>query len=107
ALHAVKPTLNAAPEGPWTDEQLREQMDFLTMTVENLVRDDPSHPFHLGTTVVNVTTSAAALSPVSDSIGETEIRNRDALTVRDAIEYLPGVSVDHKAPRHQSGISIH
>src|SRR5262249_28704403 len=47
-----------------------------------------------------------ALSPVSDSIDQTEVRNRDALTVKDAIEYLPGVSVDHKAPRNQTGISI-
>src|SRR5215813_13107622 len=106
-LHSGKSLdLPSAPEGAWTGEQLNEQMDLLTMTVQNLVRDDPSHPFYLGTTAVNVTTSAAALSPVFDSIDQTEIRKRDALTVRDAIEYLPGVSVDHKAPRNQSGISI-
>src|SRR5262249_2412385 len=106
ALHSSKTILSPAPESPWTEEQLREQMDLLAMAVQNLVSDDPSRPFYLGTTVVNVTTSAAALSPVSDSIDQTEIRKRDALTVRDAIEYLPGVSVDHKAPRNQSGISI-
>jgi iron complex outermembrane receptor protein len=37
---------------------------------------------------------------------QTEIRNRSAITIKDAIDYLPGVSVDHKAPRNQSGISI-
>jgi iron complex outermembrane receptor protein len=106
ALHSGKAILTPAPEGNWTEEEMREELDLLRMAVENLVRDDPSHPFYLGTTVVNVSTSAASLSPVSDSIDQTEIRNRDALTVRDAIEYLPGVSVDHKAPRNQSGISI-
>src|SRR5215471_17094075 len=106
-LHSGKSLdLPSAPEGPWTGEQLNEQIGLLRMKVENIVRDDPSHPFYLGTTVVNVTASAAALSPVSDSIDQTEVRNRDALTVKDAIEYLPGVSVDHKAPRNQSGISI-
>jgi len=107
ALHSGKPIdLRPAPEASWTGEQLREQIDDLTLIVENLIRDDPSHPFYLGTTVVNVTASAAALSPVSDSIDQTEVRNRAAHTVKDAIEYLPGVSVDHKAPRNQSGISI-
>src|SRR5215813_10779390 len=106
-LHSGKSLdLPSAPEGAWTGEQLNEQIGLLRMKVENIVRDDPSHPFYLGTTVVNVTASAAALSPVSDSIDQTEVRNRDALTVKDAIEYLPGVSVDHKAPRNQSGISI-
>lgn len=107
ALHTGKPIeLPPAPETPWTSEQLSQQIDSLKTVVETLVRDDPSHPFYLGTTVVNVTTSASALSPVSDSISRMEVQNRDALTVKDAIEYLPGVSVDHKAPRNQSGISI-
>jgi iron complex outermembrane recepter protein len=56
--------------------------------------------------VVNVTTPAIPLSPISDSMNRTEIQNRDALTVKEAIDYLPGVSIDHKAPRNQSGISI-
>jgi iron complex outermembrane receptor protein len=98
--------LGPAPEQPWTEEQLRGQIDLLKKAVESIVRNDPSHPFDLGTTVVNVTTSASALSPLSDSLDQIEVRNRDALTVKDAIEYLPGVSVDHKAPRNQSGISI-
>ena len=107
AIRSGKPSdLSSAPEGSWTEEQLNEQIGFLKTTVENLIRDDPSHPFYLGTTVVNVTASAAALSPVSDSIDQTDLRNRDALTVKDAIDYLPGVSVDRKAPRNQSGISI-
>jgi hypothetical protein len=43
---------------------------------------------------------------VSDTIGHAEIQNHDALTVNQAIEYLPGVTVDHKASRNQTGISI-
>ncbi len=37
---------------------------------------------------------------------QADIENLDALRVKDAIEYLPGVSIDDKAPRSQSGISI-
>src|SRR5215471_1415947 len=106
-LHSRKSLdLPSAPEGAWTGEQLNEQIGLLRVTVENIVRDDPSHPFYLGTTVVNVTAAAASLSPVSNSIDQTEIRNRGAITVKDAVDLLPGVSVDHKAPRNQSGISI-
>ena len=95
-----------APEQPWNEEQLRSETGNLRQALESIIRNDPSHPFYLGATTVNVTTSISALSPVSDSLAQTEIQNRDALTVKDVIDYLPGVSVDHKAPRNQSGISI-
>jgi iron complex outermembrane recepter protein len=107
ALHSGSQVdLAPAPEQTWNSEQLRGQIDLLSQVVDRMIRNDPSHPFYLGTTVVNVTASAAALSPVSDSMDRTEVQNRNALTVKDAIDYLPGVSVDHKAPRNQSGISI-
>jgi iron complex outermembrane receptor protein len=98
--------LPTAPGGAWTDDQLREQIGLLKKAIERLRQSDPSQPFYLGITTVTVTAPGMALSPVSDHLDRTEIRNHQALTVNQAIEYLPGVSVDHKAPRNQTGISI-
>ena len=94
------------PDGAWTEDQLREQIALLRTAIERLLASDPNQPFYLGITAVNVTAPGAVLSPVSDHLDQVEIRNHDALTVNQAIEYLPGVSVDHKAPRNQTGISI-
>jgi iron complex outermembrane receptor protein len=98
--------LPASPPEPWTDEQLRTQVSVLKQAVIILLKSDPDHAFDLGVTVVNVTDSAAALSPVFDTMSQVEIQDHDALTVSQTIEYLPGVSIDHKSPRNQSGISI-
>jgi iron complex outermembrane receptor protein len=98
--------LPPAPEQPWNENQLRDQIDVLRKTIEHLLLNDPSQPFYLGVTTVHVSAPGAALSPVSDTMNHVEIQNHDALTVNQAIEYLPGVSVDHKAPRNQTGISI-
>jgi iron complex outermembrane receptor protein len=107
ALHpGLRVDVPPAPQQPWTEEQTRAEIAVLKRAVETLLKSDPNHPFNLGVTVVHVTDSAAALSPVFDVLDRTEIQNHDALTVNQAIEYLPGVSVDHKSPRNQTGISI-
>jgi iron complex outermembrane receptor protein len=95
-----------APAPPWTEVETKTQIEELKRAIVTLLQSDPSHPFQLGLTVVNVTDSAIALSPVFDSMDQTEIRNHDARTASEAIEYLPGVSIDHKSPRNQTGISI-
>jgi len=85
--------------------------DFLAASFAKRVKppeSDPSQPFDLGVISVNVTAPAptTSLSPVWDTLDRVEIQNHQALTVDRAIEYLPGVSVDHKSPRNQTGISI-
>src|SRR5262249_13679346 len=67
---------------------------------------DPNQPFDLGVVSVNVTAPSSPLSPVWDTLDRLEIQDHQVLTVDRAIEYLPGVSVDHKAPRNQPGISV-
>jgi iron complex outermembrane recepter protein len=64
----------------------------------------PSPVFDLG--VVNVTVPGTNLGPIVDTVERVAIEDHDTLTVDRAIEFLPGVSVDHKAPRNQAGISI-
>src|SRR5262245_62487913 len=102
----VPVTVPTAPALPWADDQLQEQLTVVRQTIEQIAQTDPTQPFYLGVTTVNVIAPVATLSPVSDSLDRVEIQNHQALTVNQAIEYLPGVSVDHKAPRSQTGISI-
>jgi iron complex outermembrane receptor protein len=106
-LRVIRNVAVPPADGPLeSEDQLQAEVAAIRRVLEDLVRKDPVQPFYLGTTVVQVTTSGPALSPVFHSMDQAEIRNRAALTVKDAIEYLPGVSVDHKAPRNQAGISI-
>ena len=96
------------PARPSTPDFTRINVaDFLAPEFADAIADyDPSQPFDLGTIVVNAAAPGLALSPLSDTIDQIDIRNRQALTVNQAIEYLPGVAIDHKAPRNQTGISI-
>lgn len=103
---SVPVTVPAAPALPWAEDQLQEQLTVVGRTIEQIAQHDPTQPFYLGIATVNVSAPQATLSPVSDSLDRLEIQNHQALTVNQAIEYLPGVSVDHKAPRNQTGISI-
>jgi iron complex outermembrane receptor protein len=83
--------------------------DFIDATFAEQVSvplmDDKTGRFDLGVIEVAAPT-AAALAPMTHSISGAAIRDHQALTVKDAIEYLPGVSLDHKSPRNQTGIAI-
>jgi iron complex outermembrane recepter protein len=81
-------------------------MRAMTLVVMALLQRERDQPFDLGVMSVTVTAPEVALSPVTDHLDQAEIRHRRALTVSEAIAYLPGVSVDHKAPRNQTGVSI-
>ncbi len=98
--------LPPSPPLPWTGNQVEAEVTALRQVIEQIARHDPNRPFYLGVTTVDVTAPVATLSPVTGSLDRVEIQNHQALTVNQAIEYLPGVSVDHKAPRNQTGISI-
>ena len=69
-------------------------------------KNDEVERFDLGVVEVADQAPSAGLAPVTHTIDGPTIRNHQALTVRDAIEYLPGVAIDHKAPRNQTGIAI-
>jgi iron complex outermembrane receptor protein len=90
-----KINLAPAPPSPWTAVQTSALAEELRATVETILKEDPDHPFHLGATQINVAESISMLSPISDSISQTEINNRDAINVAKAIDYLPGVDIQH------------
>ena len=72
-------------------EALKKQLDMLATAVDQVIKQSPGSPFHLGT--VNVVVSAEASTPalVSDSIDHTEIDEHDFFNIAKAFDYLPGV----------------
>lgn len=96
----------AGPQ-PWGIEETRNQVAALFEIVERIVKEDPDHPFHLGATEITVSASISPLSPVTDSIDQTEINSRNAVSVAKALDYLPGVAIDHiAANRNEAGIRV-
>ena len=87
-------------------DQLKPQLDRLTAAVDRVIAETPGSPFHLGN--VNVVVSAPDSTPalVSDSIDQTTIEQHDFLNIAKALDYLPGVSIEHIATRNEAGIMV-
>jgi iron complex outermembrane receptor protein len=98
--------LAAAPPQPWDSKHILDQVSQLREAVTAIIREDPSRPFELGVTQFSVTAETSPLSPVTDSIDHNEITDLNLTNVAQSIQYLPGVSVDHKSARNQVGIMI-
>ena len=96
-----------APPRPWNSEQTASQVSLLLETVTAILKGDPGRPFELGATTISVTAESSPLSPLADSFVRAEIVNRQALTVAAAIDYLPGVAIDHiSSGRNEAGIRV-
>ena len=91
----TKIELQAAPPEPWNADQLHGQVTALISAVDGILKEDPGRPFDMGVTMVSVTAEASPLSPVTDTFDRTEIINRQALTSAAALDYLPGLAIDH------------
>jgi len=88
-------------------EQLRDQVSVLSQAVEAISKEDPSRPFDIGVTQVSVTAESSPLSPVADSVVRTEVVNRQALNAASALDYLPGVAIDHASSgRNEAAIRL-
>jgi iron complex outermembrane recepter protein len=98
--------LKSAPPQPWGVEEIRNQVSELHKALEAILKEDTSRPFELGVTSVSVTSEASPLSPVTDSIQHDEIQNFQATTVAAAIDYLPGLTLDHTAARNEIKVRL-
>ena len=92
-----KISLAPAPTRPWDQAQTTSQIHLLHDAVESIMQEDPSHPFHLGVTEVEVSAALSPLSPVAESIDQQEIRDHNVVKVTQAINLLPGVEIQHIA----------
>jgi iron complex outermembrane receptor protein len=98
--------LEEAPEPPLKSEQILKEAQNLRKVVDAIRLEDRGQAFRLGATEVTVATDASILSPVTDGIERSEILDRNATTVVEAAQYIPGLTADNKAGRNQKGIMI-
>jgi iron complex outermembrane recepter protein len=98
--------LKSAPPQSWNAGQVAEQVAQLRETIDTIIKEDPQRPFELGVTLVSVTAEASPMSPVTDSIDYSQIERFHSTSVTQAIQYLPGLAIDRKAARNQSGVMI-
>jgi iron complex outermembrane receptor protein len=88
-------------------ETLARQLDLLTAAVDQVIKDTPGSPFNLGRVDVTVSASGPPPEPVAASIDQTEIRNLNLVNAAKALDYLPGVSIQHlSANRNEAGIMV-
>src|SRR5215467_1559979 len=93
------------PEKPGMQE-LTNQLNLLTAAVDEVIKANPGSPFHLGTEIVVVSAESSVPALVSDRIDHAEINEHDFLNIAKAFDYLPGVEVEHIAPRNEAGIRV-
>lgn len=75
--------------------------------MDEVIRRTPGSPFNLGRVEVTVSANITAPSPVADSIDQSEIRNLNLTNAAKALDYLPGVSIQHIATnRNEAGIMV-
>ena len=99
-------TLASAPPQPWDPKQIRTQVELLRDTVRAIMEDEPERSFELGMTTISVTAQTSPLSPITDSIDYKKIIDFHATNLVQSMQYLPGVSIDHKLARNQQGVMI-
>jgi iron complex outermembrane recepter protein len=87
--------LQPAAAQPWGVNELRNQVTALSEAMETILKEDPSRPFEMGVTMVSVTAEASPLSPIADSFDRDKMIERQALTAAAALDYVPGVAIDH------------
>src|SRR5262249_36447903 len=90
-----------------TGEVLKSQLDKLNAAVDQVIKESPGSPFHLGNVTVAVSAPTAPPSLVSDSIDRSEIQQHNFLNIAKAFDYLPGVEIQHiAANRNEAGIMV-
>ena len=88
-------------------DNFRQQLNQLKTAVDEVIQNTPDSLFNLGRVEVTVSATITAPSPVADDIDQTVIRNLGLTTAAKALDYLPGVSIQHIATnRNEAGIMV-
>jgi iron complex outermembrane receptor protein len=97
---------DALPNSP-SHQALTQQLAQLNAAVTQVIEQTPGTPFNLGQVQVTVTAEAGEESPVTVGIDQTQIANMDLVNAAKALDYLPGVSIQHlSANRNEAGIMV-
>jgi iron complex outermembrane recepter protein len=90
-----------------SSQALEHQLNALKAAVDEIIKESPGSPFNLGRVEVSVTASVAETSPVTVGIGQTEIANLNLVNAAQALDYLPGVDIQHiDGNRNEAGIMV-
>lgn len=79
-------------------------VDGLRLAIEDWQRTLPGSAFQLGRIVVNVT--AASPLDMAETLDESEYRQRNLRLAPDALNLIPGVSLQRIGPRNERGVFI-
>lgn len=93
-------------QAPANEADFQKEAASLRASVESATGQETARPFQLGSTKVEVTALISSLSSSVQSIDQAALRSLNAVTVAQAVDYLPGVAVQRVGPRNESGISI-
>jgi outer membrane receptor protein involved in Fe transport len=97
---------DALPNSP-SHQALTQQLAQLNAAVSQMIEQTPGTPFNLGQVQVTVTAEFGEESPVTVGIDQTQIANMDLVNAAKALDYLPGVSIQHlSANRNEAGIMV-
>jgi hypothetical protein len=97
---------DALPDSP-SHEALTKQLAQLNAVVNQVIEQTPGTPFNLGQLDVTVTATLAEASPVTVGIDQTQIADLDLVNSAKAMDYPPGVSIQHLANnRNEAGIMV-
>jgi iron complex outermembrane recepter protein len=88
-------------------QAMAQELSQLSDAVSQVIRQTPGTPFNLGQVEVTVSADLAEASPVTVGIDQTQIANLDLVNAAKALDYLPGVSIQHLANnRNEAGIMV-
>jgi iron complex outermembrane receptor protein len=88
-------------------QALSQQLDALTAAVDEVIKRTPGSAFNLGRVEVTVSAAQPASPPVAATLDQTEMRNLNLVNAAKALDYLPGVSIQHLANnRNEAGIMV-
>ncbi len=104
---ALKIEVPSALAGSADPQALKTQLDALNGAVDLVIQQSPGTPFNLGQVAVTVSAKAAESSPVTVGIDQTQIAELNLTNAAQALDYLPGVSIQHLANnRNEAGIMV-
>src|SRR5262245_8496208 len=107
AWAATQPNGIAAPVSPeqTSPEALLVYVTGLRESLEQYERKKPGSPFYMGRIDVNVSAGAVQV-PTAATLEQSDIRERDYRVVPNALNLVPGVSIQRIGPRNERGVYV-
>jgi iron complex outermembrane receptor protein len=93
------------PAGEPSRQQLADYVATLRKILEEAERNRPGGAFHAGRIEVNVTASALQV-PTASTLDESDYRIRNLPKTADALNLVPGVTIQRIGPRNERGIYV-